>query len=115
MASRTFEIHNYRIALGDRMSGSAGGINVNFRGYIACYGDDGYHLVIYFLNETSPVPAPTYFEKYKRGVIYIPFSQMAVYTDLIRNEKPVYAYVNPNHPEWNQLKTSQEPVGEGEE
>ena len=114
MASKTFEVLNYKVALGDRMTGTASGITVNFRGYIVCRGEDGFHLVFYFLNENSPVPNPSYREENKRGVVYLPFDQMYIYLDLLRNEKPVYAYVNSVKPEWNNIKTMEEPVGEEE-
>ena len=114
MATKTFEVKNYKTALGDRMTGSAGGQAINFRGYIICSGDDGYHLAIYFLNPSSPVPSPTYLENYKRGVIYLPFSQMQIYLDLLRNEKPIYGYMNSNRPEWNSIRTTNEPIGEEE-
>ena len=114
MATKTFEVHNYKVALGDKMSGVAGGNTINFRGYIVCRGDDGYHLVFYFLNPDSPVPSPSYLPDYKRGVVYLPFDQMQVYLDVLRNEKPIYAYMNSNRPEWNNIKTTQEPVGEEE-
>ncbi len=36
------------------------------------------------------------------------------YVDMLRNERPVYAYLNSDKPQWNSLKTSKEPVGEQE-
>lgn len=114
MATKTFEIKSYQTALGDRMTGSANGQSINFRGYIICYGDDSFHLVLYFLNPNSPVPPPSYLEQFKRGVLYLPFEQMQNYVDLLRNEKPLYAYLNSNRPEWNNIKTTNEPIGEEE-
>ncbi len=48
------------------------------------------------------------------GAILLPFKEMAPFVDLVRNEKPVYAYMNSDRPQWNNLKTSLEPVGEEE-
>jgi hypothetical protein len=39
---------------------------------------------------------------------------MQHYVDLVRNEKPVYAYLNSDKPQWNSISTSNEPVGEEE-
>ncbi len=114
MATKTFEVQTYRVALGDRMTGVADGQSINFRGYIVCNGADGYHLVFYFLNPSSPVPSPSYLEEYKRGVVYLPFDQMHNYVDLLRNEKPMYAYMNSNSPQWNSIRTTNEPVGDEE-
>ena len=114
MATKTFEIKTYRVALGDRLEGTAQGLSINFRGYIVCRGDDGYHLVFYFLNPNSPVPNPSYLEPNKRGVVYLPFDQMHQYVDLLRNEKPMYGYMNSTKPHWNSMRTTNEPIGEGE-
>lgn len=48
------------------------------------------------------------------GAIFLPFKEMAPLVDLVRNKKPVYAYMNSDRPQWNSLKTSKEPVGEEE-
>ena len=50
----------------------------------------------------------------KVGAIFLPFEDMDQYVDMVRNEKPIYAYLNSDHPQWNSLKTSKEPVGEEE-
>jgi len=39
---------------------------------------------------------------------------MEPFVDLLRNEKPVYAYLNSDIPAWNSIRTTQEPVGEEE-
>lgn len=95
------------------MTGTAQGQAIKFRGILVCTGGD-HTFALYFLTEDSPVPNPTYLPERKRGVIYLPFKDMPPFVDMIRNEKPIYAYLNSNRPEWNRLSTSQEPVGEGE-
>ena len=39
---------------------------------------------------------------------------MPFWVDMLRNEKPVYGYINTDHPEWTSISTSSEPVGEEE-
>ena len=50
----------------------------------------------------------------KVGLIFLPFHEMEPFVDLLRNEKPVTAYLNSDSPQWNQLFTGKEPVGEAE-
>jgi hypothetical protein len=44
----------------------------------------------------------------------VPYDLYPTYVDLLRNEKPLKIYLNSDKPEWNQLLTGDEPVGEGE-
>jgi hypothetical protein len=48
------------------------------------------------------------------GAIFVPFSELYQYVDIARNEKPLYASLNSDNPNWMSLTTSAEPVGEGE-
>jgi hypothetical protein len=48
------------------------------------------------------------------GAIFVPFSDIHKYVDLLRNEKPLYANLNSDNPNWMSLRSSQEPVGEEE-
>jgi len=112
MAIKTFAVENYEIALGHKMTATWSGIQIKIRGYVACFGGD-HRFIAYFLGEDSQVPAPVYIPANRVGAIFLPFAQMPPFVDLVRNEKPVYAYLNTDKPEWNSLKTSLEPVGEG--
>ena len=58
--------------------------------------------------------APVYIPANEVGAIFLPFREMAPFVDLLRNEKPIYAYLNSDPPQWNSLETRQEPVGEEE-
>ena len=42
MASIGFEVKNYQVKIGYELSGGGGG--PKSRGYVACFGDDGYRL-----------------------------------------------------------------------
>jgi hypothetical protein len=113
MAIMQFQIDTYEIKLGHELTASWGGVSIKARGLIACYGGD-HRFLAYFLSDTSPVPSPTYIPANKVGAIFLPFREMPPFVDLVRNEKPVSAYLNSDRPQWNQLYTGREPVGEGE-
>jgi len=113
MAVKRFTIRSYSIKLGDAMTATWGGVQIKARGIVACRGTD-HRFLAYFLTEDSPVPDSVYIEANKVGAIFCPFEEMSAYVDLVRNEKPIYAYLNSAKPEWNNLSTSQEPIGEEE-
>jgi len=113
MATVTFEVKTYEVNIARENNGTAGGLNLKFPAYIKCQGDV-YHVVIYVLDDTSPVPANTFLPAYNRGTIFVPRWQFEWFRDLVRNEKPVYCYLNSDTPRWNSLYTGQEPVGEME-
>ena len=62
----------------------------------------------------SSLPAPWYNPAAKSGAFYRPISQMELYLDVLRNEKPVYASMDDQSPGGNALRTYPEAVGEGE-
>jgi hypothetical protein len=70
---------------------------------------------IYFLKPDSPDMDNLYLVDRKLGRIVVPWDQFPVYVDLLRNEKPIYAYLNSNTPISNRVYTGQEPVGEEED
>lgn len=113
MTTKTFAVEKYRLAQGYKLSATWGGISAKFRGYVACYGGD-HRFIIYELTPDSPVPNPTYIVANKVGAIFVQPGELQFYIDLLRNERPVYAYLNDNKPEWNYLRTTNEPVGEEE-
>ncbi|WP_055444587.1 hypothetical protein [Lacinutrix himadriensis] len=113
MATKQFTVNYYRAALGYQNAATWGNISIKIQGYITCYGSD-HRFIMYFLHETSQVPQPTYIPANKVGAIFLPFKDMPIYLDMVRNEKPIYAYLNSSKPEWNSIKTASEPVGEEE-
>ncbi len=113
MAIKNFQISNYKMALGHAMGATWSGKKIKIRGYLTCYGDD-HRFIAYFLTDDSPVPDPVYIVRNRVGAIFLPFDQMPPFVDMVRNEKPVYAYLNSDRPESNSIKTSLEPVGEEE-
>ena len=113
MATKTFQVKKYELILGDAMEAVWRGVPIKARGILDCRGAT-HHLLIYFLNPDSQEPHPIYDPANKVGAIFLRFSEMAQFVDLVRNEKPVYAYLNDSNPEWNSISTSKEPVVEAE-
>lgn len=113
MAIKSFLVESYQVGLGHGMSATWSGTQIKARGYVACSGGD-HRLIAYFLTDDSPVPNPVYVVANKVGAIFLPFKEIAPFVDLVRNEKPIYAYLNSDRPEWNSLKTGPEPVGDEE-
>ena len=113
MSAKTFEITSYEVKVARELNGSVQGMNLKFPAYIVCRGKK-YHVVVYVLDDSSPVPNNTFLPEYKRGTIFVPRWQYDWFLDILRNEKPVYCYLNSNTPKWNSLYTGKEPVGEQE-
>jgi len=112
MATASFEVKYYRVFLG---TGAVGGVSIV--GYLNCLDASSnwvYQQTVYFMAEGSSLPAPMYNPAAKAGAFYRPISQMGLYLDVLRNEKPVYASMDDQNPGGNALRTYPEAVGEGE-
>jgi hypothetical protein len=115
MATKTFAVTNYVLSTGFKNSASWGGVAIQIQGYVACYGADGSRFIVYGLHPSSPLPpAPVYNIAGNVGAIFVPFGDLPQYVDIVRNEKPVYATLNSEQPNWMGLTTASEPVGEHE-
>jgi hypothetical protein len=114
MPTRTFDVTSYTIKLGDKMSATFGATTIKIRGLISCMGADNQRVVAYFLSDDSPIPTPTTTIGGKWGPIFLPQELLPSWVDMIRNEKPLFGYINTDHPEWTQVSTTTEPVGEEE-
>lgn len=114
MAIRIFEITNYKIKLGYRMSATFGVTTAKSMGIISCMGNDNQRIIIYFLHEESQVPNPAVTNRGKWGNIFLPKEMLPVWMDMLRNEKPLYGYINTEVPRLTNISTSNEPVGEEE-
>jgi hypothetical protein len=67
------------------------------------------------LHPSSPTPStPIYNVTGNVGAIFVPFSEIGKYVDIVRNEKPVFARLDSDNPNWMSLSTSNEPIGEEE-
>lgn len=115
MTIKRFEVMNYTLNAGYKNTATWSGIQILIQGYVACVGSDGSRFIVYGLHPSSPVPPkPVYNVAGNVGAIFVPFSTLGNYVDIVRNEKPVYAYLNSDNPDWLSLSTSQEPIGEEE-
>jgi len=115
MPSKSFQVTNYVLQTGYKNSATWGGTKILIQGYVACYGADNSRFIVYGLHPSSSVPAsPVYNVAGNVGAIFVPFADLPHYVDIVRNEKPVFAQLNSEHPEWMGLSTSKEPVGESE-
>lgn len=112
MTTKTFKVKDYKVKIGYEMEGGGGG--PKSRGYVACFGGDGHRFIIYFAAPYTEMVPPRYNPDTKFGSINVPVDEMSHYVDLVRNEKPIYAYLNSENPQWNAISTSKEPVGEEE-
>ena len=79
---------------------------------VGCYGK-GQQLMINFV-EGTVFPKANYDVAKKTGAIYVAASMLQAYVDILRNEKPLFAYCNADRPEWSNISTEHEEVGEGE-
>ncbi|MEE8354321.1 MAG: hypothetical protein V3S09_00705 [Candidatus Bathyarchaeia archaeon] len=113
MTTKRFLVSHYQIKLGHGMNATWNGKKIDARGVVACHGE-GNRFIAYFLTDQSPVPDPVYNPSNNVGAIFLPFKECAPFIDLLRNEKPVYAYLNSAKPQWNSISTSMEPIGEEE-
>jgi hypothetical protein len=115
MPSKTFAVTSYILNVGYKSNPGWGGVTIQAQRYVACYGADGSRFIVYGLHPSSPVPAsPVYNIANNTGAIFVPFNDLPSYVDIVRNEKPVYARLDSDNPNWMGLSTSQEPVGEQE-
>lgn len=108
-----FEIREYMVVLRQLELMDFGGQEIHLRGIVRCLGD-GAMLDVYFLEEGSPFPQPVVDLEARKGTLFLPFRDISVLVDLLRNEKPLYAHLRKDRLAWTSITTNREPVGEGE-
>lgn len=120
MSIHKFQLGGYKIRLGGPFGALKGDPQVQAFGVILCEGEDdvsAYRVTAYFLIDGSPAPAPTLSSDGHDATLGLPRDLMANWIDLLRNEKPVYGYIDTNRPASTYITTDQmflEPIGEGE-
>ena len=112
MAYTTKVVNQYQYELINKGVLGIGEDISKFDARIRCSCDDGWLYIIYFINPESTCPSNRYHLKVLN--IYVPLSQFFMYINMLRNEKPVYAYIDRENPGNSHLRTSLEPVGEEE-
>ncbi|MDX1992358.1 MAG: hypothetical protein SF029_08215 [bacterium] len=108
-----FEIKQYMIIWRQVEKRTFGTQEVNIRGIVRCIGDE-FSMDVLFLAPDSVFPQPIFEVDKKKGYMFMPISDLLAFTDMLRNEHPVYGHLRGDRPDWTSVTTSQEPVGEGE-
>lgn len=112
MAKHNFLVERYQITLGDHPK-TFGGTEVRPRGVVACFGEF-LRLIFYFLPEDASAPNAMWSEDARLCVVFLPFTAMAQFVDMLRNEKPIYGNIDTDAPGDSFISTLHEPVGEEE-
>ncbi|MDO8365967.1 MAG: hypothetical protein Q7T20_04155 [Saprospiraceae bacterium] len=115
MPNKTFEVKTYEVSVGYKNATIFNNVTIQIQGMLVGKGAAGERLIVYGLHPSSPVP-PNAFCNWavKIGSIFVPFAVLGQYVDILRNEKPVNARIDSDHPEWMAFSTGSESVGEGE-
>ena len=108
-----FEIKEYMVILRQLEIMEFEGEEIRLRGMVRCLGGE-HTLDVYFLDGDGPFPGPVAEIEKKKGYMFMPFRDMHVLVDILRNEKPIFAHLRADRPEWTSITTTKEPVGEGE-
>lgn len=109
-----FEVKEYMVVLRQLEEMTFEGHSLRLKGIVRCLGDE-YTLDVYCVDEDSEFPQPAFNPEEKKGYMFVPFADLPVFVDLLRNEKPIYAHLRGDKPEWTSITTTKEPVGEGED
>ncbi len=108
-----FEIKQYMVIFRQAEQRLFNDTEVIIRGMVRCTGDE-YSMDVVFYGNESDYPDPIYDIENHKGYMFMPMSDMMIFIDILRNEKPIYGHLRGDRPEWTSVTTSQEPVGEGE-
>ena len=120
MPVAVFEIKQYMVIFRQLERRDFNGVEAKIRGIVRCTGikpdtHDEFRLDVYFLTADSPVPDPVVELESNSGAIFFPISDMPIFVDVLRNEKPIYGHLRGDRPEWTSITTTNEPVGVGDE
>ena len=108
-----FAVTTYTYVVGYGSTTTFDGVEIQYQGRLSARGADSSQLSVYGLRPGSPVPVIPYCNAAQtQGAIFVPFSDLHNYVDIVRNEKPVYARLDPDL--GLTLSTSLEPPGEEE-
>ena len=116
MSVVTFEVTKYKVLTSSGRKGNVRGVEVEYQGLINCYGDKGKYT-IYFMKDGSPLPSPVVSSTPTRGRgrVYVEYRYMPIYLDILRNEKPIYCFVDSEHPDRCRIQTGLEEIGEDDD
>ncbi len=108
-----FEVKEYMVVLRQLEHMDFQGTTVDLKAIVRLHGDE-YTLDVYCLTDDSVYPQPVFDAASKKGYMFYAFRDIHVLVDILRNEKPVFAHLRGDKPEWTSITTTKEPVGEGE-
>src|SRR3972149_1503303 len=97
-----FEVKEYMVILRQLEIMEFGGQEIRLRGIVRCLGTE-HTLDVYCLDETSKVPEPTIDIEKKKGFMFMPFRDLPVLVDILRNEHPIYAHLRADKPQWTSI------------
>ncbi|NWG15236.1 MAG: hypothetical protein HXY41_01250 [Chloroflexi bacterium] len=110
---KVFEIKEYMIIWRQLELMNFHGTTVRVRAIVRCTGGE-YTMDVYFVDDASAVPEPMYDVIEKKGYMFLNIRDVMAFTDMLRNERPVYGHLRGDRPDWMSVSTAKEPVGEGE-
>ncbi len=114
MAIKLFKISQYKVTMYQRRTDpSVVPGEHSYFALVQCSGE-GWNLYIRFLTSDSALVNNHCEFEYKWGKMYVPGEYFPYYMDLLRNEKPLYAFLNDTTTKYCQIRTNKEPVGEEE-
>jgi hypothetical protein len=113
-----FEIKEYMVIFRQLEKRDFDGVAAKIRGMVRCSGigttaEGEYRLDVFFLTADSATPEPQINLAENSGAIFFPMSDMSIFIDVLRNEKPIFGHLRGDNPQWTSITTSNEPVGEG--
>ncbi len=119
MASVTIEVKFYQTSWRQLERRTIAGKEVLVRAQVRCTGtpvksEDEHTLDVVFIAPDSPVPAPSFNADERKAAMYMPISDLMAFVDTLRNEKPIYAFLDDARPDLISVLTNKEPVGENE-
>lgn len=124
--SERFEVDRYTVQIGPKLSSEWGGQSVDAKAAIVCEGqgqavtdakgrpDSLIELVMLFVDDDPKRYKASVNREKRTATVYFRFQEMPIVLDVLRNEKPIFGYVNERYPEATRLSTAVEPIGEGE-
>lgn len=119
MSSVTIEVKFYQISWRQLERRQVSGQEVLVRAQVRCTGtpvksDEEHTLDVVFIAPESPVPAPWFTPDERKAALYLPIADLYAFVDTLRNEKPIYAFLDQKRPDLISVMTNKEAVGEGE-
>ena len=111
---RQFEIGGYTIKLGRRLSTRAVDQTVTATGFISFLGEDFMSMNVYFVDDGSPIPDAVLSRDGNVATLFLRSQLMPLWIDVLRNEKPIFGFIDTAQPSASYIATKNEQVGEEE-